>query len=255
MTDSRVTLEQGNLHIRTDLERSELLDHLRQWEPWRHEIHFSNGAKTTDLRTMEPFAKRPSKLWQFEPRIPAEAIRGGKALDIGFNAGYHSILLRSKYGMEVTGIDVSERHLQMAEFLRDLAQLDGISFEIGDANFYHRAEYYDLILHLGTLYHLRHPFLSLENAAASLRPGGFLAVETLTFNAQDDGTLCKFFPRGYAGDPSNWWALGIQAVCGMLEACGLSDVQIIKEWTNEKLAATGMSRTTLLASKPTRGEI
>lgn len=251
MTDSKVTLEQGELHIHTDIERHELLEQLHQWEPWRHEIHFSNGVKTSDLKTIEPFTKHPSKLWQFEPLIPADAIRGGKALDIGFNAGYHSILLRTKYDMEVTGIDVAERHLQVAEFLRGLAQLDRISFEMGDATFHRRPEYYDLILHLGTLYHLRHPFLSLENAAASLRPGGFLAVETLTLHFEDDGTLCKFFPRGYAGDPSNWWALGIQAVCGMLEACGLSSVQVIKEWTNERLIATGMSRTTFLARKPT----
>lgn len=173
MTDSRVTLDQGELHIRTDLKRHELLDQLRQWEPWRHEIHFSNGVKTSDLKTTEPFAKYPSKWWQFEPLIPTEAIRGGKALDIGFNRGYHSILLRSKYDMEVTGIDVVERHRQVAEFLRDLARLDGISFEMGDATFYRRPEYYDLILHLGTLYHLRHPFLSLENAAQACAPAVF----------------------------------------------------------------------------------
>ena len=58
--------------------------------------------KTSDLKTTVPFAKRPLKWWIFEPLIPAEAIRGGKALDIGYNAGYHSILLRAKYDMEVT---------------------------------------------------------------------------------------------------------------------------------------------------------
>ena len=250
MTDSRVVLEGGELRIHTDLGRDELLDRLRRWEPWRHEIHFSNGVKTSDLQTAQPFTRHPSKWWHFERFIPDEAIRGGKALDVGFNAGYHSILLRSEYGMEVTGIDVSERHREVAEFLRDQARLDKISFEIGDATHHRRPEYYDLILHLGTLYHLRHPFLSLENMAASLRPGGFLAVETLTFHSEEDGALCKFFGRGYAGDESNWWALGIQAVCGMLEACGLSDVRVIKEWANEKIAATGMSRTTFLARKP-----
>lgn len=75
-------------------------------------------------------------------------------------------------------------------------------------------------------------------------------METLTVHSEDDDTLCRFFPHDYAGDPSNWWALGIEAVCGMLEACGLSGVQVIKEWTNEKLAASGMSRTTFLARKP-----
>jgi len=89
----------------------------------------------------------------------------------------------------------------------------------------------------------------LENTAASLRPGGFLALETLTLDA-DDPDLCQFFPRGYAGDNSNWWALGVGAVRGMLETCGLSGVAVVREWANEALAATGMSRTAFVARRP-----
>ena len=43
MTDSKVTFEQGELCIKTELEQDELLDQLRQLEPWRHEIYFSNA--------------------------------------------------------------------------------------------------------------------------------------------------------------------------------------------------------------------
>ena len=56
--------------------------------------------------------------------------------------------------------------------------------------------------------------------------------------------------HGYAGENSNWWALGVGAVRGMLEACGLSGVAVVNEWTNEKISATGMSRTALVAQRP-----
>jgi hypothetical protein len=75
-------------------------------------------------------------------------------------------------------------------------------------------------------------------------------------DSENDSTLCKFFPHEYAGDSSNWWAFGIQAICGMLEACGLSEVQVITEVgimevVSEKLGAGhGMSRTAFLARKP-----
>lgn len=260
---SRFSLEQGEVHIQTHLEQDELCDQLRQWEPWRREIHFSNGVKTSDpwVKTTEPYTRHPTKLWHWEPLIPAETIRGGKALDIGSLDGCHSLLLRHKYDMEVKGIEVVEPWCQAAEFLRNQAQLDRITFELGDATFHRRPEYYDLILHSGTLYHMRHPFLSLENSAASLRPGGFLALETLTLHSEalrseEDGTMCKFFPHEYAGDPTNWWAFGVQAVCGMLEACGLSEVRVVtehalKRFVSDKLGATGdMSRTAFLARKP-----
>lgn len=260
---SRFSLERGEVHIQTDLEQDQLLDQLRQWEPWRHEINFSNGVKTNSpwVKTIEPYTNRPIKFWLWEPLIPAEAIRGGKALDVGSYDGCQSLLLRSKYDMEVTGIEVFEQWRDAAEFLRDQAQLDKISFELGDATFHRRPKYYDLVLHSGTLYHMRHPFLSLENSAASLRPGGFLALETLTLHSEalrseGDGTLCRFFPRDYIGDPTNWWAFGLQAVCGMLEACGLSEVRVVTELGftglgSEKLGGTAeMSRTTFLARKP-----
>ncbi len=246
---SRVTVEGGRFLIRTELAPDVLLGRLRAVEPWRHEIHFSNGVKTTDVATAEPFTGLPSKWGLFEPYVPAESIRGGRALDIGFNAGHHSLLLRTEYDMEVTGIDFDERQFRAAEVLREAAGLDGITFRTEDATLHRRPDHYDLVLHLGTLYHLKHPFVSLENTAASLRPGGFLALETLTLDA-DDPDLCQFFPRGYAGDNSNWWALGVGAVRGMLETCGLSGVAVVREWANEALAATGMSRTAFVARRP-----
>src|SRR5918998_856110 len=79
----------------------------RQWEPWAKEIYFSNGVKTSCLQTTVCLQKRPLEKWkQFESLIPAEAISGGTALDIRYNAGLYSIMLHCKYDMEVTGIEM-----------------------------------------------------------------------------------------------------------------------------------------------------
>ncbi len=50
---------------------------------------------------------------------------------------------------------------------------------------------------------------------------------------------------------SNWWVLGKNAVIGMLEACGLTDVKVVFSWSNpEVLGGTQFERTCFYARKP-----
>lgn len=242
------------MHIRTDMGAPDLYQHLKQWEPWRHEIHFSNGVKTTDLETTTPLQKFPlSKWFVFKNFVAPEDLRGGRALDIGSNCGYNALYLRDEYMMEVVGIDVEPRHVEVAEFLLALTGLDRVRFELNDANHYRSAEPFDLVLHFGTLYHLRHPFLSLENSAHNLKPGGILALETQTYLDGQDGSesTCLFLPGRHMGESSNWWVLGKNAVVGMLEACGLTDVKVVFSWSNpEVLGGSQFERTCFYARKP-----
>lgn len=249
--DKAVYVRQDRLYIRTDLDPDELRAKLRQWEPWRHEIHFSNGVKTTDLKTATPFARFPLSKWFIFTKHLGRDFTGGRALDIGFNCGYNALYLCQEYDMDVVGIDVSPRHVKVAEFLRSLTGLQRLSFELNDANTYRADAPFDLVLHFGTLYHLRHPFLSLENTAHNLKPGGMLALETQTYNDDDRRNTCLFVADEHMGDSSNWWMLGQNAIIGMLRACGLVDVQVVFSWTKpEVLGGAEFARTCFVARKP-----
>ncbi|MBI2993848.1 MAG: class I SAM-dependent methyltransferase [Gammaproteobacteria bacterium] len=223
-----MTESPGTLTIRTDLDRERLVERLRKWQPWRHEICFSNGVKTSDLETTTPFTRTPlNKINVLEAHLPMSSLSGGTALDIGFNAGYNSVYLASRYGMRVTGVDVWERHKEVAEFLAGQASCKSTEFLLRDATTFLRPDYFDLILHFGTLYHLPNPLLSLENCARSLRKGGYLGLETTCYLGSDP-TLCKFV-WGFNGDRTNFWALSKPVLESVLRYYGLGEICLLKE--------------------------
>ncbi|MBI2994295.1 MAG: methyltransferase domain-containing protein [Gammaproteobacteria bacterium] len=214
--------------MRTGLPPAELLDKLRRWEPWRHEILFSNGVRTSQLKTTQPYTAAPLlKLQTLARHLPMEALRGGRALDIGCNAGYNSIHLAQAYGMSVTGVDVVKRHIEVSTFLGSLLTSSQVEFVHEDVTFFRRPMQFDLALHFGTLYHLSNPLLSLENTAASLKPGGCLGLETTCYDGSDP-MLCKWV-KGVSNDHTNRWALSKAVLRDVLAMYGFTGFRVLAE--------------------------
>ena len=237
----------GRLVVPTKLEPEQLLERLRAWEPWQHEIFFSNGVRTSQLATTTPFIRFPLAKWHvFEPHVPENPLEGGRALDVGSNIGQYSLFLRSRYGMQVTGVERSSRNVEVARFLAETSGHDGISFLEADANEYVADEQYDLIVHFGTLDHLKNPFLALENAATMLRPGGFLALELQTYRDPDDDRVC-LFARPRNSESACRWFLGSQAVLDMLEEAGFGNRKVLLEWASPEAIGPKMRRLSVLA--------
>ncbi len=239
----------GVLYIQTTKSSEEIRAALKQWEPWRMKIEFSNGLSTKDLDTFEPFNNSPLfKLRLIEKHLKLDEFRGRDVLDIGFNCGYNSIALAQEYDMNVIALDTIPRHKEVASYL---AQISGVSSKIDwrldDAMFFSRPQTFDLVLHLGTLYHLPNPLLSLENAARNLRKGGWLALETVT-SKFDDPKVCRFI-RGLAGDKSNYWALSLDVIEEMLDVYGMEDMTVIREGVWPSYKELSLARPTLLAKK------
>jgi SAM-dependent methyltransferase len=66
---------------------------------------------------------------------------------------------------------------------------------------------FDIVQHLGLLYHLRDPMLSLAQARSVLREGGTLLLETAVY--RDDERCAMYFNGGgkaFYDDTSTWWA-------------------------------------------------
>jgi len=248
--EKAVTQIPGSLTLQTEMPPERLLSVLRQWEPWRHEICFSNGVRTSQLRTGAPYTDRPlRKVQKILSRIPVDAIHGNRALDIGCNSGYNSVYLAQEYRMSVTGIDVSQRHLDVSRFLATLARGGQTEFVKQDATFFVMPEEFDLILHFGTLYHLANPVLSIENAAKSLKPGGFIGLETSCYTGEDPD-LCRWI-KGVNNDQSNWWALSKPVLEEILRLHGFREVALVSESVLNKpwSKAKGLSRVLFVARK------
>jgi 2-polyprenyl-3-methyl-5-hydroxy-6-metoxy-1,4-benzoquinol methylase/cephalosporin-C deacetylase-like acetyl esterase len=226
-------LDPYDIYIETSLPAEELRDALRRWEPYRHELIFSNGVRTSELETGEPFLAHPAFGWSvFAQHIPEAALRGRRALDVGSNIGHHSLYLRTRYEMEVLGLEINERNLAIANFLVRTSGIDRVRYLAEDADSYVDDQPFQLILHRAVLDQLKDPFLALENAAAMLEPGGFLALATETYkDPSGDESICKFVPRERGARGGSCWLLGKDALLNMIEQAGFTDVQIVLEWS------------------------
>lgn len=211
-----VSFDNGGFLIDAAVDKEEVRRVLKAHEPWRHLISFSNGVSTLEFDNFEPFDAKPTYTIQIAERKLGPLSGYKRALDMGCNAGHNSFYLAARYGTEVVGVDISERHLKVATELARLADIGHCSFLRGSAETFVDPKGFDLIIHFGTLYHLKNPVMALETALKNLRPGGLMLLETHAYGGR--GEMRAKLINGLGGDKSNWWALGERAV---VELCAI----------------------------------
>lgn len=235
------------LELATELPQDVLRERLRKHEPWGHRIDFSNGVSTADLVKRTPFSENPlQKLLTVSEAIPFEQLRGGPLLDIGCNSGYNSIYAAAHHGMQVVGLDVSKRHMEVCNFLADVAGVKA-EFLLGNAETFSRPGAFDVVLHFGTLYHLPNPLLALKTTFDNLKPGGWLALETQTYDHPDDPNLC-YFIQGHNNDKTNFWAISEQVLTRYLSFIGFTGIQVLLK-VSPPILGKHMNRVVLVARK------
>ncbi|MEM6933950.1 MAG: class I SAM-dependent methyltransferase, partial [Pseudomonadota bacterium] len=232
--------------IETEKSREEVEAEMRKLEPWRVHVTFSNGFETSELETIQPWNPHPlNKLRMLMEHAGEDVFQSARVLDIGFNAGYNSIALTQQYGCDVVGVDNNPLNLRKAEALTAMAGV-APKFLIADAQEF-TDEPFDVVLHLGTLYHLEEPVRSMRTAAANLKPGGWLFLETVGYNGTDPLDARMIY--GFFGDKTNFWALGEGALRVMLELAGFTDTQVIRTVDLKIYEGTGLNRIILSARK------
>jgi tRNA (mo5U34)-methyltransferase len=81
---------------------------------------------------------------------------------------------------------------------------------------------FDIVQHLGLLYHLRDPMMSLSQSRSMLRRGGLMLLETGAFLDNDRSAMLFNISRGRGPriyeDPTTWWLPTILCVKEMLNA-------------------------------------
>ena len=205
--------------------------------PWFHNLHLPDGTQTAPAHPLGDF---PARLWRMiELHLPAD-LHGWRVLDIGCNAGFYS-LAAARRGALVTGIDVDEHFLRQARWASAQEGLEE-RITLRQLDVYSLAEEttrYDLVLFMGVFYHLRHPLLGLDLAAA--RAERLLVFQTLTTEdaahpevpvdlpyeqIQRLQTLgwphMAFVEHSLAGDPTNWWVPNRNALDPLLRSSGLT---------------------------------
>lgn len=236
------------LKLPTTLSSEELSMELGKYQPWGHRIDFSNGVSTAQFARRTPFSEQLLvKFQKAAEHIPFERLRGGALLDIGCNSGHNSIHAAVAYGMRPVGIDVSARHMKASSFLAQLAGIEA-EFLLENAETFSRPSSFDVVLHFGTLYHLPNPLLSLNTTFDNLKPGGYLGLETATYDHPDDPTLCRF-AHMQNNDKTNFWAISEHVLHRYLEFIGFQSVITVFKAT-PKMLPENEHRVLIVAQKP-----
>ncbi|MBB4003063.1 DUF1698 domain-containing protein [Aurantimonas endophytica] len=192
--------------------------------PWHHQIDFGNGI-------LSP-GKAPISLFREQAEIYFRDIITGKSfLDIGCWDGFNSFEARRRGASRVLAAD----HFAWS----DQCWGDRASFELARKHLAPEVEAididlpdmtpdtvgrFDVVLFAGVFYHLRHPFLVLENIARLSKE--WLIIETHMDAANVPQPAMIFYPTTeLANDPTNWWGPNRACVEAMLRDVGFPHVE------------------------------
>lgn len=178
--------------------------------PWFHNIDLGDGIITPGSQDSHKTLRRVE--------IPID-LAGLTVLDIGCNDGFYSIECH-KRGAKVTSIDT---FAETAAFVADLLGLD-IEVISGDYMEWDTDRTFDLVLFMGVLYHLKHPFLGIEKLRKLC--GGDLILESHTNDLGGTVPAMRMYPRSELNnDESNWWGPNTACIHAMLDSAGFKDIR------------------------------
>ncbi len=217
---------------------------VRELRPWFHNLHLPGDVQTVPDHFLGDF---PSYKWKETAKSLPEDMSGIRALDIGCNAGFYSMEL-ARRGASVTAVDMNPHYLEQAVWAAGLYGLER-KIDFRRMQVYELARMgkkWDLVLFLGTFYHLRHPLLALdilrritvstlifqtmtipEPESGPARPSSPLPFD-LPFDERSrmgapDWPRMAFIENRLAGDPTNWWAADASCAEAMLRSSGFED--------------------------------
>jgi tRNA (mo5U34)-methyltransferase len=191
---------------------------------WYHTIDLGDGVTT---RGVDDSPQRLARV-----QLPS-SLAGLSVLDIGAWDGFFSFECERRGASRVVAADYYSWHGggwgSKAGFTlaREVlgSRVEDVDIDVMDLT-PDRIGTFDLVLFLGVLYHLRHPFLALERVASVT--GDRLILETVVDMVGFDRAAMAFYPgRELNNDPTNWWGPNVPAVCGMLESLGFEQVSTV----------------------------
>lgn len=196
---------------------------------WYHTIDLGGGVVTRGVDNS------PVRLARVQ--LPA-SLQGLTVLDIGAWDGFFSFESERRGAARVVAADHFSWHgsgwgtkagfMLAREALR--SRVEDIDIDVMDLT-PERVGTFDVVLFLGVLYHLRHPFLALERIASVTRDR--LILETVVDLVGFRRPAMAFYPgRELNNDPTNWWGPNIPAVQGMLETLGFKHVTTVTRSPN-----------------------
>jgi len=239
--NSKYDLNQNSITLSTDKTiESELYENLKQ-----------------KALTLGPWKKGPFNLYGME--IDAEwrsdfkwnrlshalgSLEGKSVLDIGCNNGYFMFRALGAGAQFVLGIDPVLPCMHQFQFINHFVKSPQIHFElwgVEDVKAFKNS--FDVILHMGIIYHHRHPLEQLIDIREALKPGGTAIIETIGIAGEESVAL---FPEDrYAGMKNIYFVPTLSCLINWAHKSQFINIEVI----DDTLTTTDEQRPTEWANK------
>lgn len=158
---------------------------------------------------------------------PSE-IEGKVILDVGCNNGYFMFEMAKFNPRLVLGIDPILHMQAQFDLIQHFYQKPNIHFELfGVEHLPLFKGLFDVILHMGIVYHHRNPIQQLIDIREALRPGGIVYLETIGIPGDDSIAL---FPEDrFAGMKNTWFIPTISCFINWAKKSRFIDVEVVAD--------------------------
>jgi SAM-dependent methyltransferase len=156
------------------LTKSEIEAEVARLGPFHHAIELPHGVPTQDPAGARGEGERRRihdlevGAWPAITGLFGGTLEGRSVLDVGCNSGGHSLLAVRSGAKRALGIDVVDRYVEQANFVKRALDEDALEFRlmaIEDVEA-EAVGTFDLVLCFGVLFHLENPVLALRKLAA-----------------------------------------------------------------------------------------
>ncbi|MBZ5617462.1 MAG: DUF1698 domain-containing protein [Acidobacteriia bacterium] len=206
------------------------LAYVREWRSrllqggWWHSFELPDGST---IQGVSELASQKMRIAQFP--IPQD-LTGKRVLDIGTWDGWFSFEMERR-GAEVLAVDRFEnpRFYEIRNRLGSRVEYRPLDiYEVSPRT----VGYFDIVLFMGVLYHLKHPLLALERVCSVARD--MAAVESFVLTerhglspAQEQANLMQFFEDDdLGGQADNWCAPTAACLLAMCRTAGFARAEL-----------------------------
>ena len=192
---------------------------------WFHKIEMSTGVFTPGIQDSQGLLNHVN--------LP-DSLVGKRVLDIGARDGFFSFECEKRGASEVVALDYTSADSTGFNVAKEIlgSKVEWVNANVYDLNSLELGQF-DLILFLGVIYHLRHPYLAIDRLHDSLTIGGKVIVES------------HILDGGLVDETGNW--INLSDINPRLENLNMAQIYESGKLVNDLTNAWAPSLDTLVA--------